>query len=201
MRCLLTSFILWIALIAITMQQAYANDEAVYKRSLLVLNPEFRMNSYETGKGAAQSDMDIAVYLGLDWPGFRYVSIQALIGLGCMTGWDDTYRYRYHNQYLSRRAVGSLNLKAVVDIHTSDRLVSLLGALRGQMTFTSGRTGIFTFESGPGVMVRPFDQRKNVLRSASFGLVVWFLLSDDFAKVFDLERHLVNPSLEVMLEF
>ena len=194
---------MWIALVAVTMQQAFADDAAVYRRSLLVLNPEFRMNTYEaeTRTGSSQADMDIAVYLGLDWPGFRYVSIQALIGLGCIVGLYDDLRYRYHNQLVSRRAVGSLNLKAVVDIHTADRLVSLLGALRGQMTFTAGRTGIFTFESGPGVMVRPFDQRKNVLRSVSFGMVVWFLLSDDFAKVFDLHRSLVNPSLELMLEF
>ena len=201
MKCLLLSILCCFAMFMATIQQAHAEDAAIYKRSLLILDTEFRINTYNAGFPDAQRDMHLIVSVGLDWPGFRYVSFQAMAGMGCVAGFYNTFKYRYHNQYLSRRALGSLDLKAIIELHTADRFLSLLGAIHGQMAFTDGRSGIFTIEAGPGISVRPFDHRKAVLRSVAFKLMVWFKITDDFEKVFDLQRSLVNPSLALMLEF
>ena len=202
MNRLLISVLYVFAFFLATIQQAYANDGAVYRRSQLVLDTEFRMNTYHAEDSGTPKDMDIIVSVGLDWPGFRYVSIQAMIGMGAVIGFYDDFKYRYNNQILSSRALGSIHLKAFVELHTADRWISLIGAIHGQMAFVNGRSGIFTIEAGPGISVRPFDQRHpNVLRSVAFRLMVWFNLTDDFEKVFDLQRDLVTPSIGLMLAF
>ena len=159
------------------------------------------MNAFETADDRTISDFELHLGLGLDWPGYRYVSFEGYIGAGIICGLQESFKYRYHNEIQRTKAIGSVHLKAVVDIHTSGRFISLTGAFRAQMAFVSGRTGLYTVEAAPGITIRPFDQRNQILRTVAFRTNVWFCIIDDFDKVFDIQRSLVNPGIEVLVGF
>ena len=189
------------AALAIGVPYARADDTWAWHRSMLVVNPEMRMNQYDDASERTKHDLAFVLNVGLDWPGFRFVSLQALGGVGFVCGFEEAFSYRHHNQKVFSRFLGIVSLKGIAELHTPDRLISLLAAIHGQMAFDNRRGGIFTLEAGTGVSVRPFDARNALLRSVAFRGMVWFRLTDDFEKVFDLQRQLVNPGIEVMLEF
>ena len=178
-------------------------DEALYvPRSYLELTPEIRLIAFQTNDNRTVQTSEMVIHFGLDWQRWRYVSIHGWLHAGCSLSLYDPYEYRYLNRQSHSQALALLGLQAIVDIHPQNRVVALNLALRADTAMVQGRVGIFTVETGFGVVARPFvHPRQYRLKTLSFGVMTWIPLLDDFETVFSLERKRFYLSLMAGFEF
>lgn len=202
MKKYLWVFLVVVALGFLKIPEACADDVIYVPRARLEFRPELQLVSFSNNAGSLQNAFDLNFHLGLNWLGWRYVSIHGLLYVGMLIHVEGEFRNRYHNKEESQKVLPLMGVEAIVDVHTMKRILSFECALRVQGALAAHRVGIFTSEVGLGLGALPwYVPQDAILKGTRFGVMIWFPIRDDFHRVFDLDRKRFTMSMSVSFEW
>lgn len=156
----------------------------------LELGFELRINRFDTDAGRYRSGIEPAISIGLGWTPLDWISVHGCIDIGMAVTVESPMTYQKNKQILETWHLGSLGLRAALDMHWPSKLAIFTIDISARSYFAPSRAGMFVIDTGIALGSEPFhaNNPEAMLQSLRFSAGVRFPLVDDFDTIFGHKR-------------